>query len=158
MKLPKWLRSQTGSGIIEVIIATLVVSLVLTAVAATLTVSVKNTAQSRYQEVARSRAQAGLEVFRRERNTLGWQSFRSALGTGTYCLNNLPANSSAFTTMSSSQCSTGVSLIGTEFRRNAVVTVVNPNEVKVDLAVTWIDGSLNKEVKLTQIFRKYAGE
>lgn len=151
-------NSQSGQTIIEVLIATLVVGMVLTAVAATLTVSVKNTAQSRYQEVARARAQSGLELFRRERNKLGWQTFQASLVSGTYCINTLPDSSMAFDALSPGACGNGVAVIGTDFTRDATVTVVSNDEVKVDVLVKWIDGVLNKEVKLTQVFRRYENE
>jgi len=152
------LRDQSGQTIIEVMIATLVVGMVLTAVAATLTVSVKNTAQSRYQEVARAQAQSGLELFRRERTKLGWQEFQNVINNGTYCLNVLPADSTAFAAMSPTPCSSGVAVIGTDFTRDATVTVVSADEVKVEMSVKWVDGVINKEVKLTQVFQRYENE
>lgn len=151
-------RSQAGQTIIEVLIATVVVAMVLTAVAATLSVSVKNTSQARYQEVARTMAQSGLEVFRRERNILGWQAFHNALNSGSYCLNTLPADSSAFTTMPTGVCSSDTTVIGNNFRRNAEVTVAGLDEIRVTVSVTWVDGTLNREVELTQVFRQYADE
>lgn len=151
-------ESQAGQTIIEVLIATLVVGMVLTAVAATLTVSVKNTAQSRYQEVARTRAQSGLEVFRQARNTIGWGEFSDKLGTGIYCLNSLPVGTDGFLAMPSGACSDSVLMIGTDFVREAYVTQLSPDEIRVELAVGWIDGTLDKEVRLTQVFRRYESE
>lgn len=155
---PAKFAPESGQTIIEVLIATLVVGMVLTAVAATLTVSVKNTAQSRYQEVGRARAQSGLEVFRRERNNLGWQEFVNVLSNGTYCLNALPADSTEFEAMSTGACPSGVAVIGTDFVREATVEILSADDVRVEVSVMWQDGALDKEVKLTQIFQRYENE
>lgn len=158
-RLRRRFKSQSGQTIIEVLIASVVVAMVLTAVAAALTVSVRNTAQSRSQEVARARAQGGLEVFRRERTALGWQAFRNALVSGaTYCINTLPGNSTQFVAMSQGACSTGETAIGTTFTREAQVTIPNANEVRVDVTSGWQDGTLDKEVVLSQVFRRYEDE
>lgn len=154
----KQLSSQSGQTIIEVLIASVVVAMVLTAVAAALTVSVRNTAQSRFQEIARSRAQSGLELYRRERTALGWQAFRNTLTDGVYCINTLPANSTQFTALSHGACSTGETVIGNNFTREARVTTNGPDEVRIDITSGWVDGTLDKEVTLSQIFQRYEDE
>lgn len=151
-------HSQSGQTIIEVLIASVVVAMVLTAVAAALTVSVKNTAQSRYQEIARSRAQSGLELYRRERTALGWQAFREVVGDGTYCIDNLPSDTAEFATLAQGDCTTGTAVLGNTFTREARVTTNGPDEIRVDVTSGWQDGILDKEVVLSQIFRRYQNE
>lgn len=151
---------QTGSSIIEVLIATVVVGMVMTAVAALMTVSIKNTALLRYRAAATAQAQSGLEVFRRERNLLGWESFFEALSTGDYCLNTLPTTSIEFETMPEDDCNGATTqLLGNAFVREATVTKTdavsdNDDEVKVELILSWVDGVRPQSVKLTQIFKK----
>jgi type II secretory pathway pseudopilin PulG len=149
-------QSQAGSTIIEVLIATLVVSMVMTAVAAVMTVSVKNTGQLRYRAAASSQAQSALEIFRRERNLLGWESFYAETPGGTYCLNTLPANTAAYVALNLGSCSGTYSHIGNNFEREAIVTK-GATDVRVVIVVTWSDGTRTPapEVRLTQIFRKF---
>jgi len=151
-------KFQTGSTIIEVLIATVVVGLVLTSVAALLTVSVKNTAQLRYRSQATTAAQSALEVFRRERGNLGWEAFYTAIQDGTYCLNNLPANSTAFVGMPRGTCNTTFELLNTSFKRQALVAKTdNPDgtqQVRVDMTMSWFDGVRPQQVTLSQIFKR----
>lgn len=145
------LFNQLGQSIIEVLIATGVVGAILTAVAATLTFSVKNSAENKYRAVATTKAQEAIEVFRRERSFLGWETFVSSLGGGgVYCLNTLPPDSASFTTMTSSECEVGIAEAGTEFTREAVVTFPTASSVRVQSIVTWYDGVMQRDVTVTQ--------
>lgn len=140
-----------GQSIIEVLIATGVVGAILTAVAATLTFSVKNSAENKYRSVATTKAQEAIEVFRRERAFLGWETFIDALGSGgVYCLNVLPSNSTAFASLTSSECEAGVAEAGTEFTREAVVTFPTASSVRIQAIVTWYDGAIERDVTVTQ--------
>src|SRR3990167_4923802 len=92
-------NSQRGSSLIEIVVATGVMALVLTAILSGLTLSLKTNAESEYRSHAVKRAQEGLEVFRRERTLLGWDIFVAGFTSDTYyCLQTLPAPKTAFTT------------------------------------------------------------
>jgi Tfp pilus assembly protein PilV len=101
-------QRQLGQTIVEVLIATAVVGTVLTAVAGALTFSVKNTAQARYRALAASQAQDAVEVFRRERALLGWESFQAEINPGVYCYNTLPTNSTQFFAVTPGACGSGL--------------------------------------------------
>ena len=148
-----------GSSLIELIVATGVMALVLTAIVAGLTLSLKIGADSEYRTQAVKRAQEGMEVFRRERTLLGWDLFVNSLrASTTYCLATLPAPKVAFTP---GLCSSSDVLIisSQEFFREATVSIdeTNPTDplVKITVTVSWAADEKAKDVVLPQTFRKW---
>lgn len=149
-------KSQQGSTLLEAIFATVIVSLVLTAMMAALTTSLFTQAQTRYRQIAGSLAQQGLEVFRRERALLGWDTFSSTFGNEVVCVNDLPANSDQFIS------SAGTGGCGQE-RFNPAGTGINfwreanvnstANTVQVEVTVYWHSSGQTRSVTQQQIFR-----
>ncbi|MFH2118127.1 MAG: hypothetical protein ABII10_00095, partial [Candidatus Paceibacterota bacterium] len=125
--MKKWFNkkifNQTGSSLIEVIVATGVIALVLTTLVAGMTVSLQTSAEAKYRSQAIKRGQEAMEVFRRERTLLGWDSFVAQFTSGsTYCLQTLPSPRESF---SLGECTSEESLVisGIDFYRNATVTI-----------------------------------
>jgi type II secretory pathway pseudopilin PulG len=155
----KRLLNQAGSSLIEVVVATGVMALVLTALVAGMTVSLQTSAEAKYRSQAIKRGQEAMEVFRRERTLLGWDNFFNQFDTGsTYCLQELPAPKENFI---AGECSSEESLVvsGIDLYRQAVVTVddsdpTNP-QVRVEITVTWNAGRGERGVDLTQVFRQW---
>jgi prepilin-type N-terminal cleavage/methylation domain-containing protein len=143
---------QQGQTLIEVLIATVVVGTVLTAVAAGLSMSIKNTAQSKMRSLATGYAQQAIEIFQRERNFLGWDTFLSALSSDVYCLNDLPADSVAFKSLTAGACASGDTIGTTSFQREVNVTV-GANSLTVVSTVTWYDADKQKQVQIEQTFK-----
>jgi type II secretory pathway pseudopilin PulG len=139
-----------GQTIIEVLIATMVVAVVMTAIASTLTSSIRNTTESKFRSLSTSYAQEGLEVFRREKLLLGWASFQDAVTAGTFCLNDLPADTTEFLAMPTGNCTEGVLMSGTELTREGLVTVLSSTQIRVEVTVTWYDGDRQRQVTVTQ--------
>jgi Tfp pilus assembly protein PilV len=148
-------QSQRGVGMIEVLIATGVVGLVMTAVASGLVLSVKNSAISKYRVVAATRAQEAMEVFRREKVLLGWSQFYETLSAATYCLDTLASNSAQFKSMTTGSCDDDSVIAGTSFTREALVDIVSPQEVRVEIVVDWMDGDIQRSANLIQEFKEY---
>lgn len=152
---PNKLARSAGQTIVEVLIATGVVGVVLTAIAAGLSYSVKNSSDAKYRAFATSYAQDAIEVFRREKALLGWETFSENLTAGTYCLNDLPTNTAAFLALTPGSCATPTAQFGVDFNREAQVTLVNPTEIQVVVVVNWADFNRTPEVRVTQQFRPY---
>ena len=151
MKTKNFLK-QSGQTIVEVLIVTVVIATILTALAASLTMSANNTNQSKQRSLATTYAQEGLEVFRRERNSLGWNRFYESLNSSTYCLNDLPVDSAAFVSLVTGECASGTTIENTGLQREAVVSV-GADQVDVSLSVTWFDGAEEKTVSVDQSFQ-----
>lgn len=71
---------QKGNTLIELLIASLVITLVLTGVAVSLMYSLKNEALDRYKQRAVDMASSGLEFLNFKRAELGWNGFLAAYG------------------------------------------------------------------------------
>lgn len=157
IKLPK--RTQAGFTLIEVLIAIVVVGLVLTAITAGLTSSVKNAAESRYRARASTLGQEAMEVFAREKTLLGWGEFFAFFPNGTtiYCLRTTPS-AGALKTITSGSCGPTQTIdeAGVSFTRQAEVFKAGPlaPEVTVTLTVKWLDGNRLADVTLVRVFRK----
>lgn len=150
---------QPGSSLIEIVVATGVMALVLTAIVAGLTLSLKTNADSKYRSQATKRAQEAMEVFRRERTLQGWDVFADGFVDGaTYCLKDLPAPKDAFTP---GECTEADVLVisSVEMFREAVVLIdtSDPNDPQVEVSVTvrWDSGSNQRDVSLVQGFRRW---
>jgi type II secretory pathway pseudopilin PulG len=146
-------KHQIGSTLIEVILVTLVVATVLTALAASVSMSSKNTNENKKLSAATSLVQETLEMFHKERYSLGWETFQSALSTGTYCFNTLPDNSTDFVASNLGECSDEDVIADTNFQREATLTVL-ADEVKVMSIVTWMSDSQEKQVEAEQTFKE----
>ena len=144
-----------GSGMIEILIATGVVGLVMTAVVAGFVLSVKSTTFGKNQVLASTRAQEAMEVFRREKVLLGWAQFSDSVGDDTYCVNDLPSDSGAFQAMQTGVCAEGEVITNTVFIRQALVDVISDGEIRVEVVVNWQDGDSSQSVNLVQEFKQY---
>lgn len=82
----KYRKNQTGSTLIELLIATLVTGSVLVAVAINMMSSIQRTAHARYTDIATTLAQESLEALLRDRAKLGWDGFLATYPAGNYCL------------------------------------------------------------------------
>lgn len=146
-------NQRIGQSIIEVLIATLIVGTVLTAIASGLTLSLKNTSETKYRELATNLSQEGLEVFRRERNNIGWTGFTEILDSNTFCLNSLPTNTTEFQALPAGECSGGTAIAGTTFTRTAYVVVQSQDVIQITVEVTWTDAQKEQKVSVVQEFR-----
>lgn len=85
---------RAGQTIVEVIIAIGVVAMVMTAIVAIGTTSLRNTSRAKAKTLATKYTQEGIEYFRTQRNILGWESMVETLqqnsGGITYCMATLP--------------------------------------------------------------------
>jgi hypothetical protein len=150
-----------GQTIIEIIIATGIVVLVMTAIMAGLTLSLKNTAQAKYKALASKLGQEGIEAFRRERDLMGFETFRASLDSQTYCLPTIPALLSQFGVGSCGD-EDGIVMTGVTFFREANVTVgaTDDDPVVVEIRVKWLDATQNDQSRfhesiMTQEFKRW---
>lgn len=152
-------KTQRGSGIIELLIATMVVGVVVVAAAIVLTRSVKNTSETRYREVASIVAQDAIELFKREREIKGWNNFASLFpGSSVYCLNSLPQEiDSGVLSEYFGQCEddSTFTLSKTTFQREVRVTRTDGGEsLAIDVSVRWnIGGSDERSLSISQILK-----
>lgn len=153
------LNKRQGSTILEVLIATLVVGTVLTAVAASLTNSIKNSSEAEYRKIATRLAQEGLEIVRKEKYIKTWTSFKNDTS-------HIPAIDSAWQCMDTESLAYTLPKVNittcppitlsnppTSFYRGIQLSILGEG-VKVRVRVGWKDGSNTRDVVLEQTFRE----
>lgn len=106
-------KLQNGSSLIEILVATGVVALVLTAITASMAYSIMAGAEARYRDLATQVGNQAMEIIKRERVLRGWQNFYVALSGDNYCLNQLPAPLANFT---AGNCGSGASSYGLDLQ------------------------------------------
>jgi len=161
---------KAGNTIIEVLVATAIVGVILTALAYSLGQSVKNSAQAEYRQIATRYAQDGMEFFRQQRTSLQWTAFMTNMPNAStyFCMGNvstLPLTTS-FTvpvagyppTSFNAACQINhTSPPVTMYRSVQVVSKItsNPQSIEVVVRVSWLDGTVYRTTSLRQTFRDY---
>lgn len=161
------MKRTSGSTLVEVLVAVTIISLVLTAVGAMMSMSVRLAINNEQKQLALHQAQEGLEFFRKERMTNSWYSFSQALLTsesGFYCMTQFPSDLNALLAKAGS-CPARESLESALylFQRSARVEALGPNSIKISVEVSWQDGkrstwqsnAQSKSLTLEQNFENY---
>jgi type II secretory pathway pseudopilin PulG len=150
--LDKQICRKAGNTIIEILVATAVVGVILTALAVSMSSSIQNSAEAQYREVATRYAQDAMETIRKDKTILSWSSFSDSSHNGTWCT---PTGSS-FTGLSTLATSTSEATVATRcsgYQPSTasntyyrIVTMSNAGgSVKVVVKVFWNMGIPNKE-------------
>lgn len=146
---------QRGSTLIELLIATMIVGTIVTAVAAGVTNSVKNNAEARYREIATVLAQQGMETLRTERGSLGWVTFHDMITDGTFCM---PAGMTSLSDLSTDSQECVVTESNLDFNRQVELSKTSgaSPEVTAIITVGWERKSgETSDVTVTQTFKDY---
>ncbi|OGY17370.1 MAG: hypothetical protein A2784_02505 [Candidatus Chisholmbacteria bacterium RIFCSPHIGHO2_01_FULL_48_12] len=124
-----------GQSLVEALVAIAVVVVVLIALAAAVLVAVRGVRFSKEKVRANFLAQEGLEWVRNQRDSFGWADFvgYAAAAGQKYCLQDLSL--SQLGACGESQT------IGAIFTREATLTLVGSDGVKITVSVAWDDGA-----------------
>lgn len=116
---------ESGQSLVEILIATTIVTMVLVAVASSSIASVRNSHFARNNALATRFAQEGHEWARAQRDMLGWNDFSSTIGTGTavYCLIDPTVDLGSLTP---GNCGSEDKITGTIFLREVSFVYVPP--------------------------------
>lgn len=139
-------KNTTGFTLVEVLVAVVIVGLVLTAIAAAISFSVKNSSQADYRQVATRYAQDAIDIIRQKRATDGWSAFTSFMTTGNdYCVAENAVKKS-------SNCSSAdYKLTNNEAEFTRKIDVVNSTtDIQLTVTVEWQDGSEWRDVEVVQ--------
>lgn len=144
LKLTK--KGNTGFTLVEVLVAVVIVGLVLTAIAAAISFSVKNSSQADYRQVATRYAQDAIDIIRQKRATDGWSTFTTFMTTeNDYCVTGNAVKKS-------SNCSSAdYKLTNNEAEFTRKIDVVNSTtDIQLTVTVEWQDGSEWRDVEVVQ--------
>lgn len=144
----------SGSTIIELLIAVMVVGLIITAIANAVTYSIKNTAESRYRQAGAILGQQVMEFVRSEKNRMGLLNLKNTLITGSYCFSTIPSDLSVTPTPGVCGANNSISMAGTNFLRDVqvITTTSAPYKILVTVTTSWTEGSQTHDVELIQEF------
>ena len=84
------LINQRAFTFVEVLVATLIVAMVMTALGSMMALSARVAEANEMEQLAQLKAQQAIEFFRRERQVRGWRVFYDNLSSDVYCISNLP--------------------------------------------------------------------
>lgn len=142
-----------GSSLIELLISVVIVGSLVTATAIGMTYTLKNSAETRYRDASSALAQDGIELFRKEREVRGWDSFFGMFNDGiSYrCLNG----ESPTIGTTSNQCTSTFVFSNNNYQRQAKITKNAGNKsLEIEVTITWnVGNSPQQTTKATQILR-----
>lgn len=149
--------SSRGSTLIELLMATTIAAVVLTAISTSMIYSFKNAAQARHRDTATNLAQEMVEFFRLQRAAKGWGGFVAALDEAeTYCITGDIDESTELSDFSRSACPGAESIAGASYSRDVVLFYPDSGTVRLVVTVSWQVGDEEwQEVTLEQIFKRW---
>lgn len=150
-------NNQRASTLVEVLVAVTIIALVLTAVSAMISMSIKLASSNEQNQLALQKAQEGLEFFRKERLINSWYSFSTPLIDGAvYCLSSLPEEVASISAQLGI-CGDADVLEAAKynFKREATINFSGSNSLTVQVDLDWTDGNKAKNLSLEQSFDNY---
>lgn len=135
-----------GQSLFELLGAIAVIGIILIAIVALATRSIKNSTLSSNTTEATKFSQEALE-WAREQRDIDWNSFaaRGTASGSTYCLDTLSWDNSG-------TCSSTELIPDTRFKRQATLMhnpATSPNSVEVDIVTSWDEGGATKQSRST---------
>lgn len=151
-------RTNSGFGLVEVVVSVGIIGLVLTSVASGLAFSLKSSAETKFRGIALSKNQEVFEAIRRERIIRGWDSFLALYGSGvagtyTYCLNQTTALDHDNFPPTAGACTDTADWDGNDYIRELVVDTTVADQVSFTSTVYW--QGRDKQIQLTQSLKKW---
>ena len=165
MKLSKS-KLDSGFAIIELLVATGVVTMVMVAVVSGVSMSIKNSRYSKEKAQSARLSQDVVEWLRGRRDVMGWLNFYNTINGDkpspglpdteiVYCLDVLPTEYTAFDGLDvTTDINSCTEFEDENFRRVAIITTPDDETMNIVVRVFWNDGSGDRstqiETSLTQ--------
>lgn len=159
--IARFRRGRCGFTLIEVLVSMAIVMMVMTAVVAGVSFSVRNTRLSKDRSLAVRYAQEAVEWLRGWRNREGWQVFTDVIRADgdprvIYCLGSLPGDLDGFVALANGGCGEGDEIEGTKFSREVEMVVEGGGDrVTVETVVSWDEGGETKQSSLRTVMTKW---
>lgn len=147
-------KKNSGSSLIEVLVAIVVVGLVVTGAMLSISYSIKNSSEARYREVASQLAQDGMEVVKLRREVDQWSVFYGVAN------NSTPRFLCEGTRVLTNTTSCTVNVSNKNYTRyvelsRVAATASTPAIVTATVTVEWrSDSNALMDVAVTQEFRE----
>lgn len=145
---------RSGQSILEVVIATTLISMGVIAALSLTNQSQKSSNYAKSLDAATAYNNQAADYLRNQKNQLGYATLaekftsESSGGVAHYCLVTLPSDSSSFLALNSGVCSDTDMIQGTSFLRDLVVDVSNVSTgiIPITITTSWGDSSTRRAV------------
>lgn len=151
-------KIKSGQSILEVVIATTMISIAIIAALGLTNQSQKSSNYAKLLDQATSYNNQAADYFRNQKHLLGWASFTEKItsdaGTGnttTYCLNTMPDSSTiTFDSLTASSCDESDRIAATIFTREVNISTLDlaSGNIEIVITTTWPD-SIERVATLT---------
>lgn len=146
---------QKGQSIVEVIIATVIISIVLVGLISAITFSLSNAQFAKNKALANKHGQEAIEWLRAQRDISGWTKLYTLNGT-THCLNNFPADILILYSQPVGNCTSGSVNNNTIFTRQVIFTGnATADRLTINISITWPQGSRTSTVVLDTFLTRW---
>jgi len=151
------MNRQSASTLVEVLVAVSIIALVLTAVSAMISMSVKLSDNNEKNQLALQKAQEALEFFRKERAINSWYGFSTPFNNNAhYCISSLPEEVASISAKLGVCADDDVlEAARYKFKREVVIEFDSTDSLSVQIDVQWSDGNKAKNLLLQQNFENY---
>lgn len=145
---------RSGQSILEVVIATTLISMGVIAALSLTNQSQKSSNYAKTLDAATAYNNQAADYLRNQKNQLGYATLAemftndSSGGVANYCLAVLPSDSTSFLALNSGTCSDTDVIQGTAFLRDLVVDVSNISAgiIPITITTSWEDSSTRRAV------------
>jgi len=144
-----------GSSILEVLIATALISLSILAALSLNNNSQKTTSYARDLSAATNYNNQAIDWLRHLRSDMGWGEFTTSIsadngGNPTYCLDSLPSDSAGFTALTHGNCSANDYLTDTKLIREAEINYLpGSDSLSVTVTTSWENNTHSTSTEAT---------
>ncbi len=150
----KPIKTLAGQSILEVVIATTLISMGVIAALSLTNQSQKSSNYAKTLDAATAYNNQAADYLRNQKNQLGYATLAemftqdSSGGSATYCLDSLPADSTSFLALTPGSCSDTDLVQGSTFKRDLVVDVTNSSSgiIPITITTSWSDSSVRSAV------------
>ena len=136
------MKNRPGTSIIEIIIATALISMAIIAALSLTNHSQKQNTYAKGLAEATGYASQAADWIKTEKDTLGWETINTQ-AAGDYCLNTFPADFSALT---SGDCNLASFIGETKFQRKMTL-IKSSGTINVVITVSWLE-QIERQAKL----------
>lgn len=141
------IKLKSGQSIVEVVIATTLISIGVVAALSLANYSTKQNIYSKSLNQATSYNSQVADWLRSQKTKIGWAAFIEKLqadsggGTSTYCLASIPSGASDFTTLAAGNCDPTDYISNTLFIRELTVDIsdVSAGLVRASVVTSWVE-------------------
>lgn len=136
------MKNRPGTSIIEIIIATALISMAIIAALSLTNHSQKQNTYARGIAEASRYASQAADWIKTEKETLGWETINTQ-SAGDYCLNTIPVD---FTALSMGDCEATSFIGATNFQRQITLTK-SAQTINIVITVSWLE-QIERQTKL----------